>query len=92
MEFRITNKYYNEMMWPKRFADCISLEEAIEMMEKQLDSYHQTHLVRCIDSAFLALCRGNVQTGLIYFNYPMRGGNQIIGPTKDRQISKRIKT
>ncbi len=34
MEFRITNKYYNEMMWPKRFADCISLEEAIEMMEK----------------------------------------------------------
>ena len=28
-------KYYNELMWPKRFADCISLEEAIEMMEKQ---------------------------------------------------------
>lgn len=24
----------NEMMWPERFADCISLEEAIKMMEK----------------------------------------------------------
>lgn len=28
----VRNQY--EMMWPKRFADCISLEEAIEMMEK----------------------------------------------------------
>lgn len=34
MDGETTYKYYNEMMRPKRFADCISLEEAIEMMEK----------------------------------------------------------
>ena len=34
MDGETTYKYYNEMMWPERFADCISLEEAIEMMEK----------------------------------------------------------
>ena len=32
MDGETTYKYYNEMMWPKRFADCISLEEAIEML------------------------------------------------------------
>lgn len=32
MDGETTYKYYNEMMWPKRFADCISLEEAVEMM------------------------------------------------------------
>ena len=29
-----TYKYYNKMMWPKRFADCISLDEALGMMER----------------------------------------------------------
>ena len=29
----ITDKYYNEMMWPERFASCISFEDAIKMME-----------------------------------------------------------
>ncbi len=34
MDGETTYQYYNEMMWLKRFADCISLEEAIERMEK----------------------------------------------------------
>jgi hypothetical protein len=34
MDGETTYKYYNEMMWPKRFADCISLDDAIKMMEK----------------------------------------------------------
>jgi hypothetical protein len=34
MDGETTYQYYNEMMWPERFADCISLDEAIEMMEK----------------------------------------------------------
>lgn len=34
MDGETTYKYYNEMMWSERFADCISLEEAIKMMEK----------------------------------------------------------
>ena len=34
MDGETTYKYYNEMMWPKRFAYCISLNEAIEIMEK----------------------------------------------------------
>lgn len=29
----ITDKYYNEMMWLERFASCISVEDAIKMME-----------------------------------------------------------
>jgi len=29
----LRNKYYNEMMWPERFASCISVEDAIKMME-----------------------------------------------------------
>ncbi len=29
-----TYKYYNEFMWNKRYAHCISLEEALEMMGK----------------------------------------------------------
>ena len=28
-----TYKYYNDMMWPKRFATCVSVDEAIKMME-----------------------------------------------------------
>ena len=28
-----TYKYYNEFMWNRRYAQCISLEEALEMME-----------------------------------------------------------
>ena len=26
-------KYYNEFMWPKRYAKTVSVEEAIEMMK-----------------------------------------------------------
>lgn len=34
MDGETTYKYYNEMMWPKRFADCVSLDEALGMMER----------------------------------------------------------
>jgi len=33
MDGETTYKYYNEMMWPKRFAKCISVDEAIEMLK-----------------------------------------------------------
>ena len=33
MDSETTYKYYNEMMWPERFASCISVGDAIEMME-----------------------------------------------------------
>lgn len=33
MDKETTYRYYNEMMWPKRFADCISVDEAVEMMK-----------------------------------------------------------
>lgn len=26
--------YYNEFMWNKRYADCISFEQALELMNK----------------------------------------------------------
>lgn len=31
MDGETTYKYYNDMMWPKRFAKCISLNEAINL-------------------------------------------------------------
>lgn len=34
MDAETTYKYYNEMMWPERFANCISLDEALLMLEK----------------------------------------------------------
>lgn len=34
MDAETTYRYYNEMMWPKRFAECVSLEDAIGMLEK----------------------------------------------------------
>ncbi len=34
MDGETTYRYYNEMMWPERFAQCVSVEEAIAMMEK----------------------------------------------------------
>ncbi|SFQ47330.1 Nicotinamidase-related amidase [Butyrivibrio proteoclasticus] len=34
MDAETTYKYYNEMMWPNRFAECVSLDEAIGMMER----------------------------------------------------------
>jgi len=34
MDAETTYKYYNEMMWPKRFADVISLEEAVQLISK----------------------------------------------------------
>ena len=33
MDAGTTYRYYNEMMWPKRFAECVSVEEAIAMMK-----------------------------------------------------------
>ena len=33
MDGETTYKYYNEMMWPERFASCISVDEAIEMIK-----------------------------------------------------------
>lgn len=32
MDKETTYKYYNEFMWPKRFAECISVEETIQRM------------------------------------------------------------
>lgn len=32
MDGETTYKYYNEMMWPKRFARCVSLDEAINTL------------------------------------------------------------
>ena len=34
MDGETTYKYYNEMMWPKRFAKCISVDNAVEMLRK----------------------------------------------------------
>ncbi|MEQ3318305.1 isochorismatase family protein [Enterocloster clostridioformis] len=33
MTGEITYKYYNDMMWPNRFATCVSVDEAIKLME-----------------------------------------------------------
>ena len=33
-----TYKYYNDMMWPKRFATCVSVDEAIKLMESSIGS------------------------------------------------------
>lgn len=35
MDKETTYKYYNEMMWPKRFADCVSVEEAVAQILRQ---------------------------------------------------------
>ena len=29
-----TYRYYNEHMWPKRFADCVTFDEAMDMIQK----------------------------------------------------------
>jgi nicotinamidase-related amidase len=33
MDRETTYKYYNDMMWPERFASCISVDAAIKMIE-----------------------------------------------------------
>ncbi len=33
MDGETTYRYYNDMMWPKRFAKCLSMEEAIGILE-----------------------------------------------------------
>ena len=33
MTGEMTCKYYNDMMWPNRFATCVSIDEAIKLME-----------------------------------------------------------
>ncbi|WP_044916188.1 cysteine hydrolase family protein [Butyrivibrio sp. WCE2006] len=33
MDRETTCKYYNDMMWPERFASCISVDDAIKMIE-----------------------------------------------------------
>ena len=32
-----TYKYYNDMMWPKRFATCVSVDEEIKLMESSIE-------------------------------------------------------
>ncbi|MBP5304760.1 MAG: cysteine hydrolase [Lachnospiraceae bacterium] len=34
MDAETTVKYYNEMMWPERFAEPVTFEEALEMLNK----------------------------------------------------------
>lgn len=34
MDKEKTYKYYNEMIWPKCYAECVSVEEAIVMLER----------------------------------------------------------
>ena len=34
MDKETTYRYYNEMMWPKRFADCVSMEKAIALLNE----------------------------------------------------------
>lgn len=36
MDRETTYKYYNEMMWPGRFAACLSIEQTIQRMTRQL--------------------------------------------------------
>ena len=36
MDRETTYKYYNEMMWPKRFAECVTVADAISMLEGKL--------------------------------------------------------
>ena len=31
-------KYFNEFMWPRRYAKTVSVEEAIEMMKRGIDN------------------------------------------------------
>ena len=33
MDRETTYKYYNDMMWPERFASCIAVDDAIKMIE-----------------------------------------------------------
>lgn len=35
MDAETTYRYYNEMMWPGRFAQCVSVDEVISMMENR---------------------------------------------------------
>lgn len=35
MDKETTFRYFNEMMWPKRYASCVSMEEAIKWMEQE---------------------------------------------------------
>ena len=35
MNAETTYRYYNEMMWPKRFAECISMDDAIKLLERK---------------------------------------------------------
>ena len=34
MDAETTYLYYNEMMWPNRFAECVPVEEAAAMLSK----------------------------------------------------------
>ena len=35
MDAETTYKYYNRMMWPGRFAECVSMEKAIGLLNKR---------------------------------------------------------
>ena len=35
MTGEITYKYYNEMIWPERFASCVSIDEAVRLIENK---------------------------------------------------------
>ena len=35
MDAETTYKYYNRMMWPGRFAECVSMEKAISLLNKR---------------------------------------------------------
>ena len=35
MDKETTYRYYNEMMWPGRFADCVTIEDAIALLRQR---------------------------------------------------------
>ena len=45
-----TYKYYNDMMWPKRFATCVSVDEAIKLMP--VSYTHLSDKVNASDTAW----------------------------------------
>lgn len=35
MDRKTTCKYYNEMLWPGRYANCVTMEKALAMLQEE---------------------------------------------------------
>ena len=83
-----TYKYYNDMMWPKRFATCVSVDEAIKLMQSLIRSYRWGRII--MNTVRMILC-GNVEDSRMNPSEKVGVVSVVFVSTEEEKIKNKLK-